>query len=585
MLSTRRVGFALGVSAALVALVHCGSDAAPNGFEDPSGADGGPSSSGGPGLQPTGDGQAPPGDGPRGVCGDTLLALEEECDDGNTAAGDGCSTACTLEAGWTCPDVGLPCSAAVCGDGILAGFEECERAPGATENPVGCSATCTFEPGYDCDPQTRTCNVVTCGDGIVQRGESCEETAGAIDLPFDGCYECIADPQCQNGICTPTCGDGQRFAGEACDDGNLRDGDGCSATCTIETGFTCTDVVGGPQPIVELPVLIRDVIGNGRTKNGSTAHPDFNGNNGNPQANIVLPDLDAERRPQYNCPGGNCASNPSASNIDGRATFDQWYRNVDGVTLPVPITIQLGESDGAYRWDSGDAAQNGGKTIFDPVGPSGGWVAADKETNPSVPGTCSSLRNVSFTSETHFWFEYQGGEAFEFAGDDDTWVFVNGKLAVDLGGTHGKLDGSFVLDADTDGDGPDTADGTAQVTAPPPYGNSTRSLGMTLGGVYEVIMFQAERNQCDSNFKVTLKAFNRPKSTCASTCGDGIVARGELCDDGVNDGSYGGCAPGCKARGPRCGDGVLEPSREQCDDGNSNNTDSCANNCTRRSVN
>ncbi|MEA2752721.1 MAG: hypothetical protein QOI41_6864, partial [Myxococcales bacterium] len=30
---------------------------------------------------------------------------------------------------------------------------------------------------------------------------------------------------------------------------------------------------------------------------------------------------------------------------------------------------------------------------------------------------------VSFTSETHFWFEYQGGEHFDFAGDDDTWIF------------------------------------------------------------------------------------------------------------------------------------------------------------------
>jgi len=37
------------------------------------------------------------------------------------------------------------------------------------------------------------------------------------------------------------CGNGLVQSGEACDDGNLSAGDGCSATCTIEPGFTCND--------------------------------------------------------------------------------------------------------------------------------------------------------------------------------------------------------------------------------------------------------------------------------------------------------------------------------------------------------
>ncbi len=36
------------------------------------------------------------------------------------------------------------------------------------------------------------------------------------------------------------CGDSEPDAGEQCDDGNLNDGDGCSSTCTVETGFSCT---------------------------------------------------------------------------------------------------------------------------------------------------------------------------------------------------------------------------------------------------------------------------------------------------------------------------------------------------------
>ena len=52
------------------------------------------------------------------------------------------------------------------------------------------------------------------------------------------------EPGLGSGIPTgpaPTgCGNGERTADEACDDGNLRNGDGCSANCLgIEAGFSC----------------------------------------------------------------------------------------------------------------------------------------------------------------------------------------------------------------------------------------------------------------------------------------------------------------------------------------------------------
>ncbi len=66
--------------------------------------------------------------------------------------------------------------------------------------------------------------------------------------------------------------------------------------------------------------------------------------------------------------------------------------------------------------------------------------------------------------------------------------------------------------------------------------------------------------------------------TC-STCGDGHVDPGEVCDDGVNNGSYGYCNSTCTGLGPRCGDGITN-GPEQCDDGNSSNNDYCKSDCT-----
>ena len=47
----------------------------------------------------------------------------------------------------------------------------------------------------------------------------------------------------------PTCGDGKREGGEACDDGNTTSGDGCGAGCGVEADYTCrgdTPSVCGP---------------------------------------------------------------------------------------------------------------------------------------------------------------------------------------------------------------------------------------------------------------------------------------------------------------------------------------------------
>lgn len=61
-------------------------------------------------------------------------------------------------------------------------------------------------------------------------------------------------------------------------------------------------------------------------------------------------------------------------------------------------------------------------------------------------------------------------------------------------------------------------------------------------------------------------------------CGDGVINEDEVCDDGTNDGSYGGCEPGCGALGPSCGDGDVNGD-EACDDGNEADGDGCNIDC------
>jgi cysteine-rich repeat protein len=49
-----------------------------------------------------------------GLCGNGVLDSAEACDDGDTDAGDGCGTLCTVEPGWACPVAGQDCDALFC---------------------------------------------------------------------------------------------------------------------------------------------------------------------------------------------------------------------------------------------------------------------------------------------------------------------------------------------------------------------------------------------------------------------------------------------------------------------------------------
>jgi cysteine-rich repeat protein len=51
----------------------------------------------------------------------------------------------------------------------------------------------------------------------------------------DPLYDCLVPGQ----LCTKKCGNGKMDPGEVCDDGNRVGGDGCSVSCTVESGYKC----------------------------------------------------------------------------------------------------------------------------------------------------------------------------------------------------------------------------------------------------------------------------------------------------------------------------------------------------------
>jgi cysteine-rich repeat protein len=166
------------------------------------------------------------------ACGDHRIDPPEVCDDGNVAAGDGCSPDCRSDEscgngvidGITneiCDDGNRDdsdlcrndCVVPACGDGITDAVlgEGCDLGSANSNAP---DATCR-----------PNCQLARCGDGITGVGEVCDD--GNL-TPGDGCTpDCLSNETCGNGVL-------DFFANEHCDDGNLRGRDGCSG-CNVET--------------------------------------------------------------------------------------------------------------------------------------------------------------------------------------------------------------------------------------------------------------------------------------------------------------------------------------------------------------
>lgn len=188
------------------------------------------------------------------------------------------------------------------------------------------------------------------------------------------------------------------------------------------------------------------------------AHPDFEDYKGNgASVGLVLPMLGADQTPQLD------PAYDGKQMITSAESFAQWYHDVDGVNIAVPIELPLVEDPpGVFVFDS---------TAFFPLDDQGF-------------GNEDNAHNFHFTTELHTSFTYAGGETFTFRGDDDLWIFVDEQLALDLGGLHSALEGTIEMD----------------------------TLGLEPGESYPMDIFHAERHTNASNFRIetTIACFVTP---------------------------------------------------------------------------
>ncbi|MBN1609151.1 MAG: DUF4215 domain-containing protein [Polyangiaceae bacterium] len=489
--------------------------------------------------------------------GGYVYYASEECDDGNTVDGDGCTSECTAEVGYYCETPGAPCREVLCGDGsqdpyvasadgygTVWDYELCDD--GNTDSNDGCSADCMPEPNFLCSVPGKPCKAAVCGDGFQDEYVAeviVHEPGGAAGAPSGtgGAFG-TGGTSATGGASTGGGGDTVevRYGWEQCDDGNSADADGCSAACEIEPGYVCGEP-GQPCHQAACGDGLQDyyfVPGS-----GDAAGAPGTGTGGS---------YGGGGRSGF---GGRSGILGTGGSSGGDGTW-VWEACDDGNTADGDGCSATCQIESGYvctepgqpcrQPTCGDGFQDGYYVPGDPPDP-GETGAAGAASSGGSMGTGGTTAGY----ETFVWEACDDGNTADGDGCSATCELESGYVCTEPGQPchqpvcgDGFQDGYYVP-----GDPPDPGDpGTGGA---PSYGGSTGTGGADWG----TYIWEA----CDDGNTAD-------NDGCSATC---QIESGWVCLD-----------PGQPCTVSVCGDGIEDYLTEECDDGNTVDGDGCSATCT-----
>lgn len=234
----------------------------------------------------------------------------------------------------------------------------------------------------------------------------------------------------------------------------------CSAISTL--------VVSQPSltQIAPEATTIQTTTISGKLRDFRSNHPDFERSPGDISSDgsvfqfgldtaIVTDTLGTDGKPVY--AGGSYSTT-------NKENFDQWFNDVEGINTSMDYAITLTDEDG-----------DGTYTFARDIDQTESFFPLDEK----LFGNENNAHNYHFTYELETEFTYVPGtdlnpRIFTFKGDDDVYVYIDGKKVIDIGGVHIQREQSVNLD----------------------------ELNLVDGETYSLKLFFAERHIVHSNFRI-----------------------------------------------------------------------------------